>query len=170
MRIAHLAAAVAVCAAVALSGCRSTAPTKQAAIPPVLKEQLDKTFPGWHLHQVDPEALVFFENNCRGNPTITRGDFNGDGLEDVGLLIDQGKQRLLIIAQRVKGTADYSLIRFEEWADYLRVSRKGAGGYDHNTGKGFVFPHDAVEANTFEKSARAYIFWDGKYHAAATSD
>ena len=31
--------------------------------------------------------------------------FNGDGLEDVGVLIDQGKQCLLIIAQRVKGSA-----------------------------------------------------------------
>ena len=144
---------------------------KQDIIPPAIREQLDKTYLGWRPHQVDPDALKFFKDNYPGNPTVARGDFNGDGLEDVGLLIDQGKQCLLIIAHRTQGTENYSIFHFDQdGADYILVSRKGKGGYDHNTGKGFIFPNDSVEVNWFEKAAKAYVFKGGNYFEAQTSD
>jgi len=133
---------------------------------------LDREYPHWRLHRVDPGALKFArEHSGPAARAIARGDFNGDGVEDIGLLIGDGDRCRLIIAEGVRDTGAYRLLQFEEpGADFLLVSRKGAGAYDHNTGHGFVFPSDSVEVNWFEKAARAYVFKDGHYYVAQTSD
>ncbi len=78
---------------------------------------------------------------------------------------------MLIIAHRIPGSDNYSLLRFyEDGADYIFVLRKGEEGYDLNTQKGFVFPQDSVEVNWVGKAARAYVFKDGKYCSAQTFD
>jgi hypothetical protein len=172
MKIVHRATLLIIAAAIMSAGCRAIVPTKTANIPATVTAQLDSQYPHWRLHLVDPGAQEFVKkNSLSDNPAVARGDFNGDGLEDVGLLIDHDTHCQLIIAHKLQGAGGYQLFSFEEnRADYLLVSRKGKGGYDHNTKKGFVFPHDSVEANTFEQSARAYIFTDSKYYVAQTSD
>ena len=172
MKTIQTAALVIVAGAiVTLTGCHSIRRSNKERISPSITSQLDGKYPNWCLSQVHPEAETFIElNSLTESPAIAHGDFNGDGLNDIGLLIDHGKHNLLIIAHRTEGPEGYKILQFNEWADYILVSRKGEGGYDHNTQKEFIFPLDSVQANTFEKSARAYIFKDGKYYIAATSD
>ena len=89
----------------------------------------------------------------------------------MALLINLGTRCLLITAQHLDNGAGYRLLPFDATgADYLLVSRKGEGGYDHNTAKAFVFPVDSVEVNWFEKAARAYIYKEGAYDVVQTSD
>jgi hypothetical protein len=155
-----------------LAGCRSMLSGDEAGTPLTVRAELDRDYPNWRLHRVDPDALRFLRSNSPSDtPTIARGDFNGDGTEDVGLLIDHETGCLLIIAHRIGGSDQYSIVHFPaDNADYILVSRKGKMGYDHNTGKGFTFPLDSVEVNWFEKAARAYVFKDGTYCVAQTSD
>jgi hypothetical protein len=168
----------------ALSACRTTPTVARPAAPVDLAEsardgipadvaaRVDGVFPGWCLHRVSPEALAFLKKSSpKDNPVLVNGDFDGDGRQDIGFLMDQGGHTKLIVAHKLKGVEGHRVFFFEEdSADYLQMKRKGTGGFDHNTGKGFTFPADSVEANAFEKFAHAYIFSDGKYHMAQTSD
>jgi hypothetical protein len=172
MKLLRTATFVLAASGILLTACRPNPAAEQAGIPPAIRAQLDKDYPHWRLHRVAPEALKFLKSDSSSNTTtIARGDFNGDGMEDIALLIDHQAHCLLFVAHRTDSAGNYNLLHFdEEGADYLTMSRKGDGGYDHNTGKGFVFPLDAVEVNWFEKAARAYVFKDGEYYVAQTSD
>jgi hypothetical protein len=166
-----LTATSVVVTALMLAGCLSMPLAKEDNIPSVVKAQLNGRFPNWHLHRGDPRALKFVRSKgLSDSPAVAHGDFNGDGQADVGLLIDEKQRCMLILAHRIEGSEDYRLYQFQEQADYILTRRKGTGGFDHNTGRGFTFPQDSVEANKFEQSARAYIFTNGKYYVAQTSD
>ena len=172
MKTLHTSTVALVATALLLTGCRSMLFRKAVSVPPAVQAQLDKEYPAWVLHQVEPETLKILKSkSVSGSPAIVSGDFNGDGLEDVALLINATSRSLLIIANRVAGSENYNLLRlYEDGADYIFVLRKGEAGYDHNTKKNFTFPHDSVEVNWLGKAARAYVFRDGKYCMVQTFD
>lgn len=156
-------------------------PQTLAHLPPQLKAQLNSRYPGFRVPQKGEFAANMMEalSNSPGfsHPSNIKGDWNGDGLEDMALLLikEEKEVHLATVACHKNNNGSYKLIELEhillpkvigakKRLEYLRVmlpvKRKI---YDSTKEKvvSLKLKHPAIERGTFEKSSTLH-YWNGK--------
>jgi len=146
----------------------------------VCETQLSIKFTIWRFAPVTPEVAAFAKS-IHEDPTITYGDFDGDGRKDVALLIQNGDnpesgypRRLdslnIAICLNTKGGVKLYLIDKPYCGDGITRAPKGQLYYDYDTGKRGTHRLDGVSAYCFEKAGATYEFENGAFHQIVDSD
>jgi hypothetical protein len=139
-----------------------------------------KKFTQWRFAPLTDEVAEYAKSQ-HINPTVTYGDFDGDGRNDVALLIQHGANpdpqypgrgnslHIAVCLNTLKGFKFY-LIDNPYCGDGIATSLKGRRYYDYNTDKKGTFRHDGVAAYCFEKAGATYQFQNGAFHEIVDSD
>lgn len=134
----------------------------------------------WRFAPVTADVAEFAKS-LHENPTMTAGDFDGDGRTDVALLIQDGPhpdpdypRRLdsMHIAVCLNREAGVDLLTIDQpyCGDGITRAPKGAPYYDFVTGKKGTYLLDGVSVYCFEKAGATYEFENGTFRRIVDSD
>ena len=137
-------------------------------------------FRQWRFAQVTAEVAEFAKRQHE-NPTIARGDFDGDGRTDVALLIQDGaapdsnypgRLNSLHIAVCLNRKTQVKLYMIDKLycGDGITRAPKGKSYYNFETEKTGTYLLDGVSAYCFEKAGATYEFENGAFHQIVDSD
>lgn len=157
--------------------CLTSTNAMASELPPLCKIILDVKFPGWKMVEPIEGVSEYFKTEKITNaPNLTTGDWNGDGMEDVAVLIEYGSEKVgdkmmpmvwtIAFIKSPKGYSHYKL----EGGDYIQTVKKGKKDYNYDTQKNFVHKTDAIFSGIWEKSGTAYIWNKTKFKSVITSD
>ncbi len=146
-------------------------------LPPLCKTILDSKFSGWKMHEPIEGVTEYFKTEKIINaPNLTTGDWNGDKMQDVAVLIEYGSEKvddkmmpMVWTIAFIKSPKGYSHFKLEG-GDYLQTVKKGKKDFNAETNKNFVHKTDAIFSGIWEKSGTAYIWDKTKFRSVITSD
>lgn len=135
------------------------------------KTLLNQTLPVWTMASISEEVKTFAAGR-HADPLKIRGDFDGDGHQDIALLIQNRARPVFEEPDRIKATriavclanAPSMILRLIEEPycdDFIYLLKKGEDMYDIEAGNLGKYPVDAIGTTCFEK-AGAVFFFDGK--------
>ena len=136
------------------------------------KTLLNQALPVWTMASVSADVKAFAAAELQADPLKIRGDFDGDGRQDIALLIQNRAQPVFEEPDRIKATRIavclakvpamvLRLIAEPYCDDFIYLVRKGDAMYDIEAGDLGKYPVDAIGTTCFEK-AGAVFFFDGK--------
>jgi hypothetical protein len=153
----------------------------EASFAPALQRTLQRHFPGYAVlpvAQIDPEALEFFEEYAEQGPalpSLCTGDFDGNGLTDVAMLLHRDRRRWVIAAFHQTYQGGFRVYRLEQWSrarmyrDWgrergkLRIFLATAPKGEEIEGK--RGNHPAIEAlDPSETSSMFFYYYKGRYY------
>jgi hypothetical protein len=146
----------------------------------VCEAQLTAKFTIWRFAPVTPDVAAFAKDRHE-DPTVTYGDFDGDGRRDVALLIQNGDKpepdyprRLdslhIAVCLNTKAGVKLYLIDKPYCGDGITCAPKGQPYYDYDTGKKGTYRLDGVSAYCFEQAGATYEFENGIFRQIVDSD
>ena len=135
------------------------------------KMLLNQTLPVWTMASISEEVKAFAAER-QADPLKLRGDFDGDGRQDIVLLIQNRARPVFEEPDRIKATriavclakAPSMVLRLIEEPycdDFIYLVKRGKNMYDIEVGNLGKYPVDAIGTTCFEK-AGAVFFFDGK--------
>ncbi len=121
---------------------------------------------------VSEDVKVFAAAELQADPLKIRGDFDGDGRQDIALLIQNRAQPVFEEPERIKATRIavclakvpsmvLRLIEEPYCDDFIYLMRKGEKMHDIEAGDLGNYPVDAIGTTCFEKAGAVFLF-DGK--------
>lgn len=144
------------------------------------KARITAKFKQWRLASATA-AVAEFAKTRHENPAVTKGDFDGDGRQDLALLIQDGPApesdlpgrldslHLAVCLNQKTGIKLY-LIDKPYCGDGITRTPKGNSYYDFETNKTGTYRLDGVSAYCFEKAGATYEFADGQFQRIVDSD
>jgi hypothetical protein len=146
-------------------------------LPPLCKTILDSKFSGWKMAQSVKGVAEYFKTEKITNaPNLTMGDWNGDKMQDVAVLIEYGSEKVddkmmpmfwtIAFIKSPKGYSHFKL----EGGDYLQTVKKGKKDFNAETNRSFVHKTDAIFSGIWEKSGAVYIWDKTKFKSVIISD
>ena len=154
---------------------------KTPDLPLPIKVLLNRNFPGWSFPEVS-EDDCYAVRECGGLEAFAqmiKGDFNGDGLTDYAVLIqqsaeanDKGVAKPLIVQIvaffRKPGGYKMHLVTSEGGNDLILMP-KGESDYDYGAERDFTYPRDSILSG-MGMGGTSYIWENGRFRALTTSD
>lgn len=146
-------------------------PVNAADLEQACKKLLDRTLPVWTVASVSEEVRTLAAER-KIDPLKIRGDFDGDGRQDIALLVQNRARPVLQEPDRINATriavclakAPSMVLRLIEEPycdDLIYLVRKGEDMFDFESGTLGKYPVDAIGTICFEQ-AGAVFFFDGK--------
>ena len=118
----------------------------------------------------------FKTEKISNSPNLTFGDWNGDGMQDVAVLIEYGSEKvddkmmpMVWTIAFIKSANGYSYFKLEG-GDYLQTVKKGKKDFNAETNKSFIHKTDAIFSGIWEKSGTVYVWDKTKFKSVITSD
>ena len=150
-------------------------------LPLPIKVLLNRNFPGWSFPEISEDDCydVRESGGLDAYAQMIKGDFNGDGLEDYAVLIqqsaeanDKGIARPLIVNIvaffRKPGGYEMHLVT-SEGGSALILMHKGESDYDYEAQRDFMYPRDSIFSGV-GMGGTSYIYENGRFRALTTSD
>ena len=142
--------------------------------------QVTARFRQWRFAPIR-EDVAEFAKSRKESPTVTYGDFDGDGRKDVALLVQDGPnpdrdypRRLdsLHIAVCMNPRAETKLVLIDKpyCGDGITLAPKGQPYHDYATETNGFYKLDGVSAYCFEKAGATYEFENGAFRQIVDSD
>ncbi|GAA4425809.1 hypothetical protein GCM10023188_07140 [Pontibacter saemangeumensis] len=140
-------------------------------MPPPVMQLLTEQYPGWEKPTLTEEAREQTEGDLQG-PTLVRGDFNGDTLQDLALQLQQDKDLVVVAAMQEQENL-YRLyeikrdILFNERGNlkslyYLYLVEQGEPLQTEDANEDVEAVHDAL-AIGIEGEENIYIYENGSF-------
>ncbi len=156
------------------------AETNQERLLHTCEARIAAKFKQWRFPPVTA-AVAAFAKNRHQNPTVTVGDFDGNGRKDVALLIQDGSApdpnypnrldslHIAVCLDKKTGVELYFIDKLY-CGDGIMRAPKGKSYYDFNTEKKGVYLFDGVSAYCFEQAGATYEFDNGAFRQIVDSD
>lgn len=136
------------------------------------KTLLNQALPVWTMASVSGDVKAFATAELQADPLKIRGDFDGDGREDIALLIQNRAHPVFEEPDRIKATRIavcfakmpsmvLRLIEEPYCDDFIYLTRKGENMHGIEAGNLGKYPVDAIGTTCFEKAGAVFLF-DGK--------
>ena len=153
----------------------------EISLPASMKSALDRRFPGWSYLPVEEEVRTFLKEYVSeyARPDIIKGDFDGNGLLDYAVLIEERTTlpkkanvemptaRLVVFLTKAAG---FQIKVLDPEGSYLGLMRRGDWDYSYDTSEYFSYQNDAIFAGIFEKGGTSYVYEKGRFKSIITSD
>lgn len=144
------------------------AQTQRDGLEGTCKAQITKKLQEWSVTSISADVAAWSKSH-RKNPTLVRGDFNGDGHLDVALLIQNRAKPVLDYPERAQSSlvavclsrptaVVLHLIDKLYCSDAIEQVRKGRQYYDFEKEKAGTYPLDGVRTICFEKASATYVY------------
>ena len=168
-------------AALALAGSMGA---QVSSVPAGVRSALDRMHPGWRIAEVSRAVRAAVADRLGPVPNVILGDFDGNGRQDVAVLIEYRNvaepekaftHYAEIIAFLDTGRG-YEAIRVDDRVPgpdpdrYLTLQKRGARGFDFEANTRFTYPHDSIGAWFFEKAGGTYIYDKGSFRFVLEED
>ena len=122
-----------------------------------------------------------FTAGQQADPLTIRGDFDGDGRQDIALLIQNRSRPVFEEPDRINATrvavclakASSMVLRVIEEPycdDFIRLVKKGEDMHDVEAGHISQYPVDAIGTTCFEKAGAVFFFDGGNFRRIIDSD
>lgn len=145
------------------------------------KKRINQALPVWTMSSVSEDVKEFVAAELQADPLKVKGDFDGDGRQDVALLIQNKAQPLLKEPDRIKATriavclakAPSMVLRFIEEPycdDFIYLVKKGEDMFDVEAGKIGKYPADAIGTTCFEKAGAVFLLDGDGFKRIVNSD
>jgi hypothetical protein len=154
---------------------------KTPDLPLPIKVLLNRNFPGWSFPEVSEDDCGAVRE-CGGPEAYAQmidGDFNGDGLEDCAVLLQQSaeandkgvaKPLMVYIVAFFRKSGGYKMqLITSEGGSALILMHKGEPDYDYGAQRDFTYPRDAIFSG-IGMGGTSYIYENGRFRALTTSD
>lgn len=150
-------------------------------LPRPIKVLLDRNFPGWQFPAVSDEDCQAVKSwgGKDAFPQLIYGDFDGDGLLDYAVLIEEDSgtddrgmvsRPAVYIVAFLAGRKDYRMrIVTHEGGGCLQLMRQGDVGYDYDSQCEFTYSNDTIFSG-MGMGGSSYLYQNGKFRAIVTSD
>lgn len=146
-------------------------PAYSADLEKSCKTLLNQTLPVWTMASISEEVKTFTAEQ-QADPLRIRGDFDGDGRQDIALLIQNRARPVFEEPDRINATRVavclakepsmvLRLIEEPYCDDFIYLVKKGEHMYDIEAGDLGKYPVDAIGTTCFEKAGAVFLF-DGK--------
>ena len=165
-------AAISALLIVSLSSACDLAAERELAVERACTAALSRLWPQWSFPSISSEVSEWAERENE-RPTVTFGDFDGDGRTDVALLVQPFPESTSpMIAACLSGSGlDKPVVITDPYCyDGLTRQRRGQPYYDFATGLEGVYPSDGIHAYCFEKAGATYIIKGGRFEPIVDSD
>ena len=127
----------------------------------------------WSLSPPPPELAEFAKRDGRST-NEARADFDGDGVDDLALLIVPESQaktpQYIAVCLTRESEPSLHLIPEPYCGDGIGVSPKGRSFYNYDAGTRDTYPSNGVSAYCFEKAGATYLYQGGKFLRVVDSD
>lgn len=145
------------------------------------KTLINQALPVWTMASVSEDVKAFVAAELRADPLRIRGDFDGDGRQDIALLIQNRAQPLLQEPDRNKATRiavclakePSMVLRFIEEPycdDFIYLVKKGGDMFGFEVGKLGKYPADAIGTACFEKAGAVFLLDGDGFKRIINSD
>ncbi len=153
-------------------------------LPVLASENLDKKYVDWSFLKQNVEVSSFYRSYFKnGVPSLVKGDFDGNGLEDMAALVaypntiysEKSISHLYDLVVLLNKKNNYQLVIIESKIPendivYLSLIKKGTSIAEFDSAKTFLLKNDSFSFSFFEKAGSVYYFMNGKFHTVTTSD
>jgi hypothetical protein len=128
-----------------------------------------------------PDDVAAWARAHKFDPTVARGDFDGDGRADVAFLVQARSQplreyperlvasRLAVCLARPSGVVLHLLDQLY-CGDYIEAVAKGERYYDFERDRKGVYPSDGVKTVCFEHASATYVYDGGGFRRIVDGD
>ncbi len=158
-----------------------TRPAHAADLEESCKRLLDRALPVWTMASVSEDVRAFAATELAADPVRIRGDFDGDGREDVALLIQERAQPTFEEPNRINATrvavcfarTPSTVLRLIEKPycdDLIYLMRRGEKMQDIEAGDLGRYPVDAIGTTCFEKAGAVFFFEGNDFRRIINSD
>lgn len=155
--------------------------TARISLPSSMKSSLDKNFPGWSYLPVEEEVRTFLKEYVSeyARPDIIKGDFDGNGLVDYAVLIEEqttlpkkakAEMRMAHLVVFLTKAAGFQMKVLDPEGAYLVLLGRGDWDYSYETSEYFTYQNDAIFTGIFEKGGTSYLYEKGSFRSIITSD
>lgn len=139
----------------------------------ICQKELSAKFGKWVLSS-PPSDLAAYARDKKIETNIARSDFDGDGLQDIAMLIstksNEGISQYIAVCFDRKEGAELHLIKDPYCGEGIKVSLKGHKFYDYETGRTEKYPSNGISAYCFEKAGSTYLYQNGSFRMVVDSD
>jgi hypothetical protein len=155
-----------------------------SVVPASVRSALDRMHPGWRIAAVGAEVRSAVGERLGRTPGVIAGDFDGDGRQDVAVLIeyrniDEPQKTFTHFVEAIAfllTDRGFTAVPLRERqpgpnADlYLTLQRRGDQGFDFEANKKFTYSHDSIGEWYFGKAGGTYIFENLKFRFIIEAD
>ena len=132
------------------------------------RARLGARFDTWTLASASPEVAGWTRAR-EFDPTMARGDFDGDGRMDIALLVQARATPVLSYPERIEASRvavcldrpagiELHVIESLYCADYIERAVKGAVYHDIEREREDAYPSDGVRTVCFKKASATYLY------------
>jgi hypothetical protein len=139
------------------------------AIPESCRAGLDTILPGWKLAAASAEGVEWAAAH-HVSPVIGVGDFDGDGRDDLAVLVEHAGARKLAVCFFTAQGSRVTLIANPYCLDTLSVSKANSEHYNYDTDKTEVIKHDGISVACGEAAGATYVYEQGVFRKIVDSD
>ena len=122
----------------------------------------------WTLASASPEVAAWTRSRDF-DPTMARGDFDGDGRIDIALLVQARATPVFPYPERIEASRvavcldreagiELHVIEALYCADYIELAVKGAVYHDIERQREDAYPSDGVRTVCFKKASATYVY------------
>jgi len=126
-------------------------------LPPACATAIAKDMPDWKPLE-PPQDAANWARKRGWNPTVTTGDFDGNGSADWAALGTSGGKARLAICMNAKSRLELVVVDDPYCADLVYRARARSRLYNYETERHERLKHDGVSVSCFEKAGATYVY------------
>lgn len=142
-------------------------------LPDLCQKEVSSKLGKWVLSSPQSD-LAAYARDKKIETNIARSDFDGDGLEDIAMLIstksNEGISQYIAVCFDRKEGVELHLIKDPYCGEGIKVSLKGHKFYNYETGRSEKYPSNGISAYCFEKAGSTYLYRNGSFRMVVDSD
>jgi hypothetical protein len=154
---------------------------QQLDLPASVRGALGVRYQGWQLSSLYPDVAESLRARTAGGPlNLVRGDFDGNGEDDIAILVEYRRPQssgdaLVDVVAFLAKESHHEMLVIEGpdphiGKQYIRAIPRGSRGYDLNTNTDFVYERDAIGVEFEGTGGHTWIYRNGRFVSVWTSD
>jgi len=140
-------------------------------IPQEAAAVLTARFRSWEIASPDDETASYYATKQDLHPSVTKGDYDGDGSTDYAVFLSRkgNPSDRIVVALLARGNS-FEATYAGKGFGYLLTLPKGTRDFDYETRAYFRYRNDAILNAILDKAGWSLVYSKGRFVQLVTSD